>query len=155
MPNVIEGELTLPEGRFAIAASRFNSLVVEALMAGALDAFRRQGISEDRIDLVRVPGAFELPSVAMALGHTTKYSAVVCLGCIIKGDTDHYDHVAGAASSGLAAATVDAGVPVIFGVLTCETLEQALHRAGGKAGNKGAEAALAAIEMASLMRKIG
>jgi 6,7-dimethyl-8-ribityllumazine synthase len=152
MARIIEGDFTSPQGRFAIAASRFNGLVVDALVAGAVDAFVRHGVSEDRIDIVRVPGAFELPLVCAKLAKSNQYAAVIALGCVIRGDTDHYDHVAGAAANGLAALARD--YPVIFGVLTCDTLEQAQQRAGAKAGNKGADAALAAIEMASLLTKL-
>ncbi len=154
MPTVIEGDFSAPAGRFAIVAGRFNGLVVDALVAGALDAFVRHGVADDRIDLVRVPGAFEIPLVAKHLADTRKYAAVITLGCIIRGDTDHYDHVAGAATSGIASAGLESGVPVIFGVLTCDTLEQAQQRAGAKAGNKGIDAALAAIEMVNLIAKL-
>lgn len=150
--KTFEGSMQPPTGRFAIVAARFNETVVHALLSGAVEAFRRYGVSEDRIDLYRVPGSFEIPVVAKRIARN--YSAVVCLGCVIRGDTDHYDHVAGAATSGIAAAATETGVPVIFGVLTTETLDQAIHRAGGKAGNKGAEAALTAIEMANLMATI-
>ena len=155
MLNVIEGDIQLPQGRMAIVAARFNQLVVDQLLAGALEGFRRHGITDDRLDVIRVPGAYEIPLVAQKLGRSGKYSAIVCLGCVIRGDTDHYDYVAGAAANGIAQAGPATGVPVIFGVLTCENLEQALHRVGGKAGNKGYEAALAAIEMASLLTKLG
>jgi 6,7-dimethyl-8-ribityllumazine synthase len=155
MPTVIEGDLTPPAGRYAIVAARFNSLVVEPLTAGAVEALRRHGVADDRIDVVKVPGSFELPFVAHRLANARRHAAVVCLGCVIRGDTDHYDHVAGSATSGVAHAGLTAdGPPVIFGVLTCDTLEQALHRAGAKAGNKGYEAAVAAIEMASLAAKL-
>jgi 6,7-dimethyl-8-ribityllumazine synthase len=153
MSTIIEGTLATPSGRFAIIAARFNETVVSALTDGAIDAFKRHGVSEDRIDRYRVPGAFEIPLVARRIAK--RYAAVVCLGCIIRGETDHYDHVAGAATSGLVQASNETGVPVIFGVLTTETLEQAIHRAGGKAGNKGYEAAVTAIEMANLMAAIG
>ena len=149
-----EGELSAPQGRFALVAARFNSFVVDQLVAGAADALQRHGIAEDRIDTVRVPGSYELPLIAQRLGKSGKYAAVICLGCVIRGDTDHYDHVAGAAASGIANAALNCGVPVIFGVLTCETLEQAINRAGGKAGNKGAEAAVTAIEMVNLLKKL-
>ena len=153
MPTVIEGDFAPPAGRFAVAAARFNDVVVDRLLAGALDALRRHGVGDDRIDVVRVPGAFELPSVARRLGQGG-YAAVVCLGCVVRGDTDHYDHVAAAAATGVARAAMETGVPVIFGVLTCDTLEQAVNRAGAKAGNKGAEAALAAVEMVNLLRQL-
>jgi 6,7-dimethyl-8-ribityllumazine synthase len=154
MPTVIEGDFAPPPGRFGLVAARFNSLVVDPLIAGALDALRRHGVADDAIDVVRVPGSFEIPLVAQTLAASGRYAAVVCLGAVIKGDTDHYDHVAGQAAAGVARAALETGVPVIFGVLTCDTLEQSLDRAGGKAGNKGADAALAAIEMVNLLRRL-
>ena len=154
MPRILEGDLLPPPGRYAIVAARFNELVVDRLTAGALDALHRHGVTDDRIDVVRVPGAFEIPFVARRLGQGGHYAAVICLGCVIRGDTDHYDHVAGAATSGIASAAAESAVPVIFGVLTCDTLEQAMHRAGAKAGNKGYEAAVTAIEMVNLLTKL-
>jgi 6,7-dimethyl-8-ribityllumazine synthase len=153
MANFIEGDFATPPGRFAVVAARFNAAVVDALVAGALDALRRHGVADDAIDVVRVPGSFEIPLVAQRLAGSRRYAAVVCLGAVIKGDTDHYDHVAGSATSGVAQAALATGVPVIFGVLTCDTLEQAVNRAGGKAGNKGFEAAVTAVEMVNLLRK--
>ena len=153
MPNY-EGDFSPPAGRFAVVAARFNAVVVDALVTGAVDGLRRHGVADDRIDLVRVPGSFEIPLVAQKLGESGRYAAVICLGAVIKGDTDHYDHVAGATTSGIAQAGLTCGVPVIFGVLTCDTLEQAQNRAGGKAGNKGFDAAVAAIEMADLLRQL-
>lgn len=152
--NVIEGSLTPPAGRFALVAARFNELVVNGLVAGAVDGLQRHGVAEADIDLVRVPGSFEIPLVAQRLAASKKYVAVICLGAVIRGDTDHYDHVAGGVTSGVAQASTSTGVPVIFGVLTCDTLEQALNRAGAKAGNKGFEAAMAAVEMANLMKQL-
>ena len=149
-----EGDFSSPAGRFALVAARFNGFVVDQLVVGARDALARHGVADDRVDLVRVPGSYEIPLVAQRLGKSGKYAAVVCLGCVIRGDTDHYDHVAGAAAGGIASAALNCGVPVIFGVLTCDTLEQAIHRAGAKAGNKGFEAAVTAVEMANLMRKL-
>jgi 6,7-dimethyl-8-ribityllumazine synthase len=149
-----EGDFSSPAGRFALVAARFNGFVVDQLVAGATDALHRHGVSDDRIDLVLVPGSYEIPLVAMRLGTSGNYAAVICLGCVIRGDTDHYDHVAGAATSGIAQAALQSGIPVIFGVLTCDTLEQAIHRAGAKAGNKGFEAAVAAIEMVNLLKKL-
>lgn len=149
-----EGDFSSPAGRFAVVAARFNAFIVDPLLAGVQDALTRHGVSADRVDVVRVPGAFEIPVVAQRLGKSGQYAAVICLGCIIRGDTDHYDHVAGAATSGIASAGLASGVPVIFGVLTCDTLEQAIHRAGAKAGNKGFEAAVAAIEMVNLLAKL-
>ncbi len=149
-----EGDFSAPPGRFAIVAARFNAFIVDPLTAGALDAFARHGVPAERVDVVRVPGSFEIPLVAQKLAKSGHYAAVICLGCIIEGETDHYDHVAGAATNGILNAGLNSGVPVIFGVLTCETLEQAIHRAGAKAGNKGFEAAVTAIEMVNLVGKM-
>ena len=154
MPTFIEGTFAPPPGRFALVAARFNSMIVEPLVAGALDALKRHGVDDDAIDVVRVPGSFEIPLVAQRLAASDAYAAVICLGAVIRGDTDHYDHVAGEAAAGVARAALDTGVPVIFGVLTCDTLEQAMNRAGAKAGNKGFEAALTAIEMVNLLRQL-
>lgn len=151
---IYEGDFASPAGRFVLIAARFNGFVVDQLTAGAIDALNRHGVGDDRIDIVRVPGSYEIPLIAQKLGKTGKYAAVICLGCVIRGDTDHYDHVAGAATSGIANAGLNCGVPVIFGVLTCDTLEQAIHRAGAKAGNKGFEAAVCAIEMVNLLKKL-
>ena len=154
MPTVYEGDFSTPVGRFALVAGRFNGTIVEALVAGAIDGLLRHGVGDDAIDLVRVPGSFEIPIVAQRLAATNEYAAVICLGAVIRGETSHYDHVAGEAAGGVARASLATGVPIIFGVLTCETLEQAINRAGGKAGNKGFESALAAIEMVNLLRKL-
>jgi 6,7-dimethyl-8-ribityllumazine synthase len=153
MPT-FEGDFSPPPGRFAIVAARFNALVTEALLAGCRDAFVRHGVPDDRLDVAWVPGSFEIPLVARRLAETGTYAAVICLGCVIRGETGHYDHVAGQAAGGVLRAGLDTGVPVIFGVLTTETVEQALNRAGLKSGNKGAEAALAAIEMVNLLGRI-
>lgn len=149
-----EGNFLPPAGRFAIVAARFNDFIVDNLVAGALDGFKRHGVAEDALDLVRVPGSFEIPLVASRLAASHKYAAVICLGAVIKGETDHYDYVAGGAANGVAQAALSTGVPVIFGILTCDTLEQAINRAGGKAGNKGSDAALTAIEMVNLLRQL-
>jgi len=149
-----EGTLQTPTGRFALVAARFNHFIVESLVAGARDGLRRHGVAEDAIDLAWVPGSFELPLVAQQLAASRKYAAVICLGAVIRGDTTHYDHVAGAATSGIAHASLNTGIPVIFGVLTCDTVEQALNRAGVKSGNKGYDAALAAIEMVNLLEQL-
>lgn len=154
MPTRYEGDFATPPGRFAIVAARFNEFVVDALVSGAVAALTRHGVSGDAIDVVRVPGSFEIPLVARRLGKSGQYAAVLCLGAVIRGDTDHYDYVAGSAASGIASAGLDAGIPVVFGLLTCDTLEQAIHRAGAKAGNKGFEAALTAIEMVNLLRQL-
>lgn len=146
-----EGDLSTPSGRFALVAARFNNLVTEALVAGCKHGFAQHGVSEDRLDLFWVPGSFEIPVVARRLAETQKYAAIVCLGCVIRGETGHYDHVAGQAAGGILQAGLGTGVPVIFGVLTTETVEQALNRSGLKSGNKGSEAAQAAIEMVNLL----
>ncbi len=149
-----EGDFRTPAGRFALVAARFNAFVVDPLLAGARDALARHGVPDDRVDVIRVPGSFEIPLVAQRLAESRNYAAVICLGCIIRGETDHYDHVAGAATHGILNAGLKSGVPVIYGVLTCETLEQAIHRAGAKAGNKGFEAAVTAIETVNLLAKL-
>src|SRR6516225_7435769 len=154
MPTIYEGSFAPPSGRFALIAARFNSAIVEQLVAGALDSLNRHGVADDAIDVVRVPGSFEIPLVAQRLAGSGKYAAVICLGAIIRGDTDHYDYVAGEAAGGVARAALSAGIPVIFGILTCDTLEQALDRAGAKDGNKGFDAALTAIEMVNLLRQL-
>ena len=152
---VIEGDFQVDEsGRFAVVVGRFNALATEALLAGCRDGFARHGVKDDRLDVVHVPGAFEIPLAARRLAETGDYLAVVCLGCVIRGETDHYDHVAGQAAAGVLQAGLSTGVPVIFGILTTDTVEQALNRCGLKGGNKGADAALAAIEMSSLWRRI-
>ena len=154
MPTVYSGQLTAPTGKFALVAARFNHFVVEHLVNGALDGLKRHDVGDDAIDLVWVPGSYEIPVVAQRLASTRKYAAIICLGAIIRGETDHYDHVCSAAAKGVAQAALATGVPVIFGVLTCDTLEQAINRAGAKAGNKGFEAALTAIEMVNLLRQL-
>lgn len=153
MPT-FEGDFSPPAGRFAIVAARFNSLIVEPMLAACRDTFHRHGVDADRIDVAWVPGSFEIPLVAKKMAETDRYAAVICLGCVIRGETGHYDHVAGQASGGVMQAGMSTGVPVIFGVLTTDTVEQALNRAGLKAGNKGIDAALAAIEMVNLLAQI-
>lgn len=152
--KIIEGDLQARDLRFAIAASRFNETIVDALVRGAIDALRRHGVSEKDIELVRVPGAFDLPLATRRLAASRRYDAVIALGTVIRGATAHFEYVAGECASGLARVAADSGVPVAFGVLTTDTIEQAIERAGSKAGNKGADAALAAIEMANLMRRL-
>ena len=148
------GDFSPPGGRFAIVVGRFNALVTESLLAGCKDAFNRHGVSADSIDVVRVPGSFEIPLVARKLAAGGRYAAVVCLGCVIRGETAHFDHVAGQAAAGVMQAGLATGVPVIFGVLTTDSVEQALDRAGLKGGNKGADAALTAIEMVNLLSRL-
>jgi 6,7-dimethyl-8-ribityllumazine synthase len=154
MPTVYEGTFAPPPGRFALVAARFNRFIVEQLVHGALDGLRRHGVGDDAVDLVWVPGSYEIPLVAQRLAASRRYAAVLCLGAVIRGATDHYDHVAGGAAHGIAQAALATGVPVIFGVLTCDTLEQALDRAGAKAGNKGFDAAVTAVEMVNLLRQL-
>jgi 6,7-dimethyl-8-ribityllumazine synthase len=156
MDNVktVAGDLLVRDLRFAIVAARFNDTIVEALIRGAVDTLLRHGASEKQIELIRVPGAYDLPLIVRRLALSKRYEAVVALGAVIRGATPHFDHVAGQCASGLARAMDDSGVPVAFGVLTTDTIEQALERAGTKAGNKGADAALCAIEMANLLRRL-
>lgn len=154
MPRIINGELHGAGRRFAIVATRFNSHVVESLVNGAIDCLLRHGVADDDIVVVRVPGAWELPVVARRLAESRKHHAVIALGCVIRGDTPHFDYVAGESAKGMASIALDTGVPVLNGVLTTDTTDQALARAGLKAGNKGAEAAMAAIEMAGLLEKL-
>ena len=149
-----EGDFSPPTGRFALVAARFNAVVVDRLVEGALDGLKRHGVPEANIDIVHVPGSYEIPLVAQKLGQGGKYAAVICLGAVIRGDTDHYDYVAGAAANGIASASLSTGIPILFGILTCDTMEQAVDRAGGKAGNKGFEAAATAIEMVNLLKKL-
>ena len=153
--KIIEGDFTAADGRYAIVVARFNAFVVESLLEGALDTLRRHGVSDDAITVVRVPGAFELPLVVKKLAKTSDYDAVIALGAVIRGGTAHFEYVAGECAKGVGAAMLDEEVPVAFGVLTVDSIEQAIERSGTKAGNKGAEAALGAIEMVSLLRKLG
>jgi 6,7-dimethyl-8-ribityllumazine synthase len=153
MPT-FEGDFSTPPGRFAIVAARFNGLVTEALLAGCRDAFIRHGVAPEHLDVAWVPGSFEIPLVARTLAESRRYAAVVCLGCVIRGETGHYDHVAGQAAAGVQQASLATGIPVIFGILTTDTVDQALNRSGLKAGNKGAEAAAAAIETVNLLARI-
>ncbi len=146
--------ITADTTRYAIAAARFNDPVVAELLAGALDGFAAHGIAADRITVLRVPGAFELPLAAKRLAATGRYRAVIALGAVIRGETAHFDHVAASAAGGLTQAALDTGIPVIFGVLTCDTLEQALARAARRQGNKGFEMALAALEMSEVINNL-
>jgi 6,7-dimethyl-8-ribityllumazine synthase len=153
-PGSIHGELTASGLRFGIVVSRFNSFITERLLTAAVDALERAGAASENVDIVRVPGAFELPLAAKKLAATRRYDALIAIGCILRGETAHYDYVCSETSRGLQLAQMDAGLPIIFCVLTCDTLEQAIDRAGLKGGNKGFEAGLAAIEMAHLSRKL-
>ena len=154
MANIIQGQLTAADERFAIVVSRFNDLITERLTAGAIDTIVRLGGEADAIDVYQVPGAFEIPLTASRLASSTRYSAVICLGAVIQGATSHHEYINSQVSAGLMSVMQSSGIPVTFGVITCESMEQALDRAGGKAGNKGREAASAAIEMVSLLKKI-
>jgi 6,7-dimethyl-8-ribityllumazine synthase len=154
MSKVFEGQLTAAGLRFAIVVGRFNSFITERLLTGAMDALTRTGADAAQIDTIRVPGAWEIPLVAAELARQHRYDAVICLGAVIRGETPHFDYVAGEAANGIAHASAETGVPVAFGVLTANTLEQAIDRAGGKGGNKGFDAAMTAIEMANLMRTL-
>jgi len=153
-PKIIEGELLARDLRFAFVAARVNDFVVEPLLRGALDALKRHGATEKQIEIVRVPGAFDIPIVARKLALSRRYDALIALGAVVRGQTPHFDYVAGECASGLARIALETGVPMAFGVLTTDTMEQAVDRAGGKAGNKGADAALAAVEMANLLRRL-
>ena len=150
MPRYFEGQLTNPPGRFAICVSRFNSFITEALLSGALDCLRRHGVADDDIDVYRVPGTFELTGLTRKVVEANAYAGVITLGCVIRGGTPHFEYVAGEVSKGIGAIAANAVCAVTFGVLTCDTVEQAIDRAGVKAGNKGAEAAVACIEMVNL-----
>ncbi len=152
--SFIEGELAAADLRFACIAARFNDFVVEPLVQGAIDTLRRHGVPGQSIDVIRVPGAFEIPLIARKLAGSGRYDALIALGAVIRGDTPHFDYVAGECAAGIAQVALESGVPVAFGVLTTDTLEQATDRAGGKDGNKGADAALTAIEMANLLRRL-
>jgi 6,7-dimethyl-8-ribityllumazine synthase len=154
MVTTYEGNFAPPPGRFVLVAARFNATIVEGLVAGALDGLKRHGVADDAVDVVHVPGSFEIPLVAQRLAGSGRYAAVICLGAVIRGDTDHYDYVAGESAGGVARAALTTGVPVIFGILTCDTLEQAINRAGGKGGNKGFDAAMTAIEMVNLLQRL-
>lgn len=154
-PKILQGDSAANGARVAIVAARFNSFVVDKLVSGALETLREQGVPDSQVLLVRVPGAFELPLIVQELAANSDCDAVIALGAVIRGDTPHFDFVAGECARGLSQVALDTGVPVAFGVLTCDTAEQALERAGGKAGNKGADAAMTALEMANLLQMIG
>jgi 6,7-dimethyl-8-ribityllumazine synthase len=153
--ETLEGGMIVENARFCLVAARFNSFVVESLVEGALDTLRRHGAKEEDITLVRVPGAFEMPIVLEKLALKGGYDAIIALGAVIRGGTPHFDYVAGECVKGMSQVSLRHGVPIAFGVLTVDTIEQAIERAGTKAGNKGAEATLSAIEMVNLLRQIG
>jgi 6,7-dimethyl-8-ribityllumazine synthase len=153
-PNYLEGDLTASGRSFGIVASRFNDFIVRPLLDGALDAINRHGGDLGAVDVVWVPGSYEVPLAAKRLALTGRYHAVVCLGAVIRGATAHFDYVAGGVSSGISAVALETNLPIVFGVITTDTIEQAIERAGTKAGNKGFEAAVSAIEMVSLMERV-
>jgi 6,7-dimethyl-8-ribityllumazine synthase len=152
--RLIEGEFSARGLRFALVVSRFNSFITERLLGGALDALRRNGAGADSIDVAKVPGSLEIAVVAREMATSGRYDAVICLGAVIRGDTPHFDYVAAESAKGVAAVGRETGVPTIYGILTCNTLEQAIDRAGAKSGNKGFDAAMGAIEMANLMKQL-
>lgn len=152
--KVTEGNLNAKGLKFAILVSRFNSFVTERLLAGALDALARTGAEEENIEIVRIPGSWEMPVTAAELARQKRHDAIICLSAVIRGDTPHFDHIAAEAAKGLAQTSLETGVPVAFGVLTTNTLEQAIDRAGAKSGNKGFDAAMSAVEMGNLMRAL-
>lgn len=154
MPKTIEGKLRADGKKFALVAGRFNDFITDRLVGGAMDALLRCGAGEQDIDLVKVPGAFEIPLVAKKLATKGSYQAIICLGAVIRGATPHFDYVSAEVSKGIAVVSLETGVPVIFGVITTDTIEQAIERAGTKAGNKGWSAAMAAVEMVNLMEAV-
>ncbi len=153
-PRVVQGALRAEGLRFAIVVSRFNDFVTNRLLAGALDALERLGAEEKNIVVYRVPGSFELPLMAKRLATSGRWDAIICLGTIIRGETPHFDYIAAETAKGIATAAMETGMPIVFGVITADTLEQALDRAGAKSGNKGFEAALTAVELANLYREV-
>ena len=156
MQNIktFEGDFTAADARFAIVASRFNGFIVDGLIAGAIDTLRRHGVAETEIDLIRAPGAFEMPLVVQRVASSERYDGIVAVGAVIRGGTPHFEYVAGECTKGLAMVSLEQDIPVGFGVLTVDTIEQAIERAGTKAGNKGAEAAMSTLEMISLIRQL-
>jgi 6,7-dimethyl-8-ribityllumazine synthase len=154
MPKFYQGSATLAEGRLAIVVSRYNESITSRLLDGALGTLRNAGMADELLDVAWVPGAFEIPLVADRLANSGLYAAVICLGAVIRGETTHDQHINRAVSLQLTESSVHAGIPILFGILTCDTLEQAIHRSGGNAGNKGAECAMAALEMMSLMKQL-
>ncbi len=154
MAKIIKGELIGKGKSFGIVVSTFNDFITDRLVAGAIDTLTRHGVDEKSIDITYVPGSFEIPFITQKMAKTKKYDAVICLGTLIKGETPHFDYIASEASKGIAKISLDTNIPCIFGVITAETLEQAIERAGTKSGNKGRDAALSAIEMANLSERI-
>ncbi len=154
MPQQIQGAMAVKEQRFALVVTRFNDFVSSKLLDGALDTLSRHGCKDDRITVVRVPGAFEIPIAALKLAESGGFDALICLGCVIRGETPHFDYICAQVAKGVAEVGLRTGVPATFGVITADTLEQSIQRAGAKAGNKGSEAALAAIEMTNVLSEV-
>ena len=154
MPKIIQGDLSGKGLKFGIVAARFNDFITARLLDGAVDALQRHGVAESDIEVVKVPGSYEIPLAARLMAQTRKYNAVICLGAVIRGATPHFEYVSAEVSKGVAAVSLETGLPVIFGVLTTDTIEQAIERAGTKGGNKGWDAALSAIEMANVMKQM-
>ena len=154
MPRTFEGKISAEDFSFAIVVSRFNDFISSKLVEGALDALKRHGMNDDKLTLVKVPGAFEIPMTAKKLAKSGKYDAVICLGAVIRGGTPHFEYVAAEVSKGIATVSMNSDIPVMFGILTTENIEQAIERAGTKAGNKGYDCAVAAIEMVNLISEI-
>lgn len=152
--NITEGELVVRDARIALLVSRFNGFIVESLLAGALDTLKRHGAEERDLHIVRVPGAYEMPLAAQRLAASKRYDAIIALGAVIRGGTPHFEYVAGECTRGLSSVSMQQNIPIAFGVLTVDTIEQAIERAGTKAGNKGGEAAMSAIEMINLLRQL-
>lgn len=153
--TIIEGNLRTENAKYGIVVAQFNEFINAKLLSGALDALKRHGVQEEEIDIAWVPGAFEIPIIAQKMATSNKYEAIICLGTVIRGSTSHYDFICNEVSKGIAHVSLNSNIPVMFGVLTTENIEQAIERAGTKAGNKGFEVAVGAIEMVDLMRKIG
>ncbi len=154
MPKILEGKLLAENKKFALVVSRFNDFITDKLVGGAIDALMRSGASDDDIEIVKVPGAFEIPLIAKKMAEKGIYNAVICLGAVIRGATPHFDYISAEVTKGIAMVSMEAGIPVIFGILTTDTIEQAIERAGTKAGNKGWNAAITAVEMANLMELV-
>lgn len=155
MPKIVEANLIAKGKKFALVVSRFNDFITERLVGGAVDALVRCGAKDDDVDVVKVPGAFEIPLIAKKMAQKKKYDAVICLGAVIRGATPHFDYVSAEVSKGIAVVSIESEIPVIFGIITTDTLEQAIERAGTKSGNKGFSAAMAAVEMANLLEAVG
>jgi len=155
MPQEIQGNLVVTKERFALVVTRFNDFITSRLLTGAVDTLQRHGCPDAQMTVVRVPGSYELPLAARKLADTGRYDAIICLGCVVRGQTPHFEYIASECAKGVAQVALESGTPVTFGVITADTLEQAVERAGAKAGNKGSDAAMAAIELASLYAQLG